>query len=426
LPYLGFPDEELLLSEPVGFDDNRNPTMTKITMPQAGQSMEEGTILRWYKEEGEIVHKGETLFEIETDKANVEVEATESGVLRKILCPAGTLVPVLTPVAILAGATEDIAGEIAEAEAKLRGMPGGNSSFTPSQELSADSRESPEGRRKSGTEGPPPLTRASPAARRSAREQGVELAALWPGSGPGGRILSEDVARAAKAAGDRPDDVRRLPMTAMRKAIARNLIASKQNIPHFYVRQTIDAAPLHGFVSSEKAKYPCTLNDALILACARVILEFPAFRTRIEGDDLVEYAGANIGIAVGMEEGLRVPVLLGAERKSLHQIAAETRVIVDAAKQGKVEAMGRGVFTISNLGMYGVEEFAAIINPPEAALLAVGAIREAVVVKDGALRAGRVMTLTLSADHRVVDGLLAARFLNRLKSILEAPESLGS
>jgi pyruvate dehydrogenase E2 component (dihydrolipoamide acetyltransferase) len=152
---------------------------------------------------------------------------------------------------------------------------------------------------------------------------------------------------------------------------------------------------------------------------------FPAFRSRIAGEDLIETPGANIGLAVGMEDGLRVPVLVGAERMSLRQVTEQTRRMIEAAQQGKVEAMGQGVFTISNLGMYGIEEFSAIINPPEAAILAVGAIRESVIVKDGALRPGRVMTMTLSADHRIIDGLVAASFLGRLKEMLESPNSLS-
>jgi pyruvate dehydrogenase E2 component (dihydrolipoamide acetyltransferase) len=410
--------------------------MTKITMPQAGQSMEEGTILCWRKNEGEPVKKGEILLEIETDKANVEVEATESGVLRKILCPAGVTLPVLTPIAILASVSEDISAQVAEAEAELssllgnqptsaaKGMaigtvaaPSATASSVPAQPVAAQTE--------GGAREPVPQEiKASPAARKSALERGIELGVLWPGSGPGGRILSADVGRAPVASPVAGEAVRR-PMSAMRRAIARNLVASKQSIPHFYTRMTIDAGPLYSFYRAEKAKYPCTLNDVLTLACARVVREFPSFRTRIENEELVEYPTSNIGVAVGMEDGLRVPVLAGADRMSLRQVAAESRRIVEAAKQGKVEAMGQGIFTISNLGMYGVEEFAGIINPPESALLAVGAIREAVIVKDGALRAGRVMTMTLSADHRVIDGFMAARFLNRLKAELESPESLG-
>jgi pyruvate dehydrogenase E2 component (dihydrolipoamide acetyltransferase) len=212
----------------------------------------------------------------------------------------------------------------------------------------------------------------------------------------------------------------------MRRAIARSLQASKQSIPHFYMRMTMNAAPLMEFYRAQKTQYPCTLNDLLVLACARAMREFPAFRSRIEGEELVEFPFSNIGIAVGMDDGLRVPVITGAERLTLRQLAAESRRVIEAAHQGKVAAMGQGLLTISNLGMFGVEEFSAIINPPEAAILAVGALRETVIVSDGAIKAGRVMTVTLSADHRIIDGLLAARFLARLKETLESPDSLRS
>ncbi len=394
--------------------------------------MEEGTILCWRKNEGEYVKKGEILLEIETDKANVEVEAVDSGILHKILCPEGMTVPVLTPIAVLAG-PEEIAGEPAQAGAESRSMTGERTPTRP-VEQEAGSEQSPVMSAAfpvPSTEQPDDHTlrssiKVSPAARKSAQEQGVDLSTIGPGSGPGGRILSTDLPRAVKdsPAASTAEPIRR-PLSGMRKAIARNLVASKQNIPHFYVRLTIDAAPLDAFCRARKVEHPCSINDVLTAACARAMHEFPAFRTRIENDELVEYPDANIGVAVGMEEGLRVPVLMRADRLSLRQVAEATRRIIEAAKQGRVEAMGKGVLTISNLGMYGIEEFAAIINPPESALLAVGAIREAVIVKGGAIRAGRVMTITLSADHRVIDGLLAARFLNRLREVLEAPESLS-
>jgi pyruvate dehydrogenase E2 component (dihydrolipoamide acetyltransferase) len=412
--------------------------MIKITMPQAGQTMEEGTILSWRKNEGEQVNKGEILFEIETDKANVEVEAPGSGILRRILCPQGTTVPVLAPIAILADPAEEVSREEAEAVAELRSLLGGTSpvpqSFaqktaeqTPAVEKPTSSAPGEQMRESPAVRPSPPAGRlkASPLARKIALARGLDLGTVWPGSGPGGRILAADLERSAPAAPATTEPGRR-PMSGMRRAIARNLLLSKQTIPHFYMRLTIDAAPLQDFSRVEKTKYPCSVTDVLTLACARVIREFPAFRSQLVGDDLVENPESNIGLAVGMEDGLRVPVLVGAERLSLRQVAEQARRVTEAAHQGKIEAMGRGVFTISNLGMYGVEEFSAIINPPEAAILAVGAIREAVIVKDGALRAGRVMTITLSADHRIIDGLLAARFMGRLKEVLESPEQLGS
>jgi pyruvate dehydrogenase E2 component (dihydrolipoamide acetyltransferase) len=406
-------------------------------MPQAGQSMEEGTILSWRKKEGERVNKGEILLEIETDKATVEVEAVEGGVLRKILCPKGVTVPVLAPIAILGEAAEDVASEVAQAQAELQQILAGNTAsigpvavIEPAQEpvaampVPAEPRMEVSPAKETQSSTPLGTVRASPATRRAARERGIDLSKRMPGSGPGGRILLADLEKAPQplpSAGPT-----RRPLAGMRRAIARSLQASKQSIPHFYMRLTIDAAPLLEFYRLQKAQYPCTLNDTLILACARVMSEFPAFRSRIDGETLVEYPSCNIGIAVGMEDGLRVPVITAAERMTLRQVAAESRRVVEAAQQGKVAAMGQGLFTISNLGMFGVEEFSAIINPPEAAILAVGTIRETVIVSGGAMKAGRVMTMTLSSDHRIVDGLLAAKFLARLKETLEAPESLGA
>ena len=399
--------------------------------------MEEGTILCWRKSEGEWVSKGDILLEIETDKATVEVEATESGILRKILCPKGVTVPVLAPIAILGPATEEISSALAQAEAELQSILGGNAASPGTRVVSesppvpsapvpvlvdATVKAKPFEMSLAGRQ--PTVMRASPATRRAARERGIDLSTLMPGSGPGGRILLADLEKLGEPSPS-IEPIRR-PLAGMRRAIARSLQASKQSIPHFYMRMTMNAAPLMEFYRAQKTQYPCTLNDLLVLACARAMREFPAFRSRIEGEELVEFPFSNIGIAVGMDDGLRVPVITGAERLTLRQLAAESRRVIEAAHQGKVAAMGQGLLTISNLGMFGVEEFSAIINPPEAAILAVGALRETVIVSDGAIKAGRVMTVTLSADHRIIDGLLAARFLARLKETLESPDSLRS
>jgi pyruvate dehydrogenase E2 component (dihydrolipoyllysine-residue acetyltransferase) len=408
--------------------------MALVTMPKAGQTMEEGTILRWCRQEGEYVAKGQILLEIDTDKATVEVEAPEGGVVRKILVQAGQAVPVLVPIAVIADASADITGELAEAAAHL-------SAFAPAATPAAAVPEEAvpiAGGLGSATLATGPgesagRVKASPAARRAAREKEIDVAAAAPGSGPEGRILSTDVARvpgiapaatAPLSSASSSTGGTRRPLAGMRRAIARGMTASKQNIPHFYMKLTINAGPLHAFYRSEKQRYPCTINDIVTLGCARVVREFPAFRSRIEGDDVIEYPAASIGVAVGMDEGLIVPVVVGADNMSLQQLAVETQRIVEAARQGKVTAMGQGVFTVSNLGGFGVEEFSAIINPPESAILAVGTMREAVIVKDETLRPGRIMTLTLSADHRLIDGLMAARFLKRLKELLESPASL--
>jgi pyruvate dehydrogenase E2 component (dihydrolipoamide acetyltransferase) len=412
--------------------------MSKVTMPKAGQSMEEGSVLRWHRQEGEAVAKGEILLEIDTDKAAVEVESPQAGVLRKILCPEGTTVPVLAPIAIIAGADDDISAELSDAQAELDSFLGGEGKPARAEAMPLPTSTEPAkaappvaGHESAGKPGVPTLSPAepggmkvSPAARKMAQNLRVDLTSVGAGSGPEGRILTTDVARAAAETAAVPKGPPRRPLTGMRKAIARTMQASKQSIPHFYVKLTIDAGPLHAFYRTEKQKYPCTINDILTLACARVIREFPAFRSRIENEEVVEFPAAGIGVAVGMDEGLVVPVVVGAEDMSLGQLAVETQRIVEAARNGKVVAMGQGVFTITNLGGFGVEEFSAIINPPEAAILAVGSIRESVIVQDGGIRPARVMTMTLSADHRLIDGLMAARFLRRLKEVLEAPDSL--
>jgi pyruvate dehydrogenase E2 component (dihydrolipoamide acetyltransferase) len=285
--------------------------------------------------------------------------------------------------------------------------------------------------------------KASPAARKLAAERKLDLASVGLGSGPGGRILSTDLSKAksagsvAKAAAKgeacecppvqtlAATTVVRKKMTKMRKAIAANLQQSKQNIPHFYLRATVNADAMVAFYKGEKAKYPCSINDVVTLACAKAIIEFPSFHSKIENDEIVEYPTVNIGVAVGVEDGLTVPVIIGAHAMNLEQIAAQTRRIVENARNGKLEGYGQGNFTITNLGMFGVEEFAAIVNPPEPAILAVGAAREAVIVKDGFMKPGKVMTMTLSCDHRIIDGLLAAKFMARLKQLLENPGVLS-
>lgn len=215
-------------------------------------------------------------------------------------------------------------------------------------------------------------------------------------------------------------------MSKMRRAIGLNLQQSKQTIPHFYVRTTIDADPMLAFYRDQKAAANCTLNDVIILAVARTIRDFPAVRSQIVGNEIVEYPHANIGVAVGIDDGLVVPVVTNADTLSLALLAAETKRVVENARKGRLENIGKGHFTISNLGMFGVEEFSAIINPPETGILAVSAAREAVIVENGAMRAGRAMTMTLSADHRIVDGVMAAKFMQRLKAILEnAAEELA-
>jgi pyruvate dehydrogenase E2 component (dihydrolipoamide acetyltransferase) len=401
-----------------------------VLMPKAGQSMEEGTINKWHVKPGATIKKGDVIFEIETDKANMDVEAPESGRLARVVVGEGKAIAVLLPVAYIADNDADVDAFIAAGGGPAPDT--SSSAAAPVAESATAAAPARESAVFSAAVADNGRVKASPAARKIAKERGVDLSAISAGSGPYGRILSTDLpltapARpAAAAAGAPAAGTTRKRMSQMRKAIAKSLLFSKQTIPHFYVRLTVDAAPALAYYQARKAQYPCSINDVIVLACARAVGEFPAFRSRIEGDEIVESASANIGIAVGIDEGLVVPVILGAERLDLKTIGAETRRLATAARAGKIEGMGSGNFTITNLGMFGTEEFAAIINPPESAILAVGAAREAVVVKDGALRAGKVMTLTLSSDHRIIDGVLAAKFLARLKELLESPDKLNS
>jgi pyruvate dehydrogenase E2 component (dihydrolipoamide acetyltransferase) len=385
-----------------------------ILMPKAGQSMEEGTILQWRVQAGMLIRKGDVILEIETDKATMEVEAPESGRLARIVEPEGSVLPVLKPIAYLADNDADVDAYIA-----AYGADAATQAPQVGQEQAPPARTTPPAAVGAAT--PTVLeggrVKASPAARKLAAQRGVDLRTIAGGSGPSGRILSTDVPVGGTAG------VRR-PLSRMRKAIARSLQQSKQTIPHFYMRLTLSAEPVLSFYQSCKARFRCSLNDVIVQACARAIREFPAFRSRIEGDELLESPSVNIGIAVAVPDGLVVPVVVDADRMSLEQISAQTRQMVEAARSGKVHGMGQGSFTITNLGMVGTEEFAAIINPPDTAILAVGAVRQAAVVKDGAVRAGKVMTVTLSADHRVIDGMLAARFLERLRELLEDPAQL--
>lgn len=409
-------------------------SVTPVLMPKAGQSMEEGTIVEWKVKVGDTIKVGDVIFAVETDKATMDVEATDAGRLARIVLPAGGACQVMEPVAYLAANDADVDAFLATPGQAGVASVGQTveTKPTPSSPARAESQELPDQSR--SVSGGEERVKASPAARRLASERGVDLSTLSPGHGPGGRILSTDVPLPSPGVppvqkmgtGETPmlQQTTRRRMSKMRRVIARNLCASKQTIPHFYIRQTIVADLLYGFYQGEKAKYPCSLNDVVVMACAKTIMEFPAFRSRIEGEEIVKFPSAHIGIAVGMEEGLVVPVVVGAERLTLKQLGSETKRIANTAKSGKIEGLGQGVFTITNLGMFGTDEFDAIINPPEAAILAVGALREDVIVSGGTLRAGRVMTLTLSCDHRLIDGVLAAKFLARLTEILEWPGQL--
>jgi len=356
--------------------------------------------------EGDRVEVGQILFEVETDKAAVEVEAVAAGRVARIVAAEGEIVPVLAPVAYLAESDADV-------DAFLADMP----TESVEKKVEAPVREVVENTPKSL-----PVQekgKASPAARKIAQEGGIDLGSLGAGAGPGGRILSTDVPEASGKTGNRK------PMNKLRRAIALGLQKSKQTVPHFYMERSIDAAAMLAFCKESKKHNPITVNELIVYACGVAVGEFAAFRSRVEGDEIVEEPSANIGVAVQTETGLMVPVVEGVEKRTLQASAAETKRVVEAAKAGKLYGVGTAVFTVSNLGMLGVERFSAIINPPESAILAVGAAKEVPVVSKGQLCFGVRMIVTLSADHRVIDGVVAAKFLARLKELLEAPEQLA-
>ena len=425
------PAETQLKAEPPVNDDNStaaadpnsasdSDNIEPILMPLAGNTMEEGTVLEWRVQEGDTIKLGQILCEIETDKATMEYESPVAGRLARIVAELNEPIAVKELIAVVADSD-------AAADAYLANQ-GSSSAATGAAAASMQVASAPatinQVSNDAATYDSSGRIKASPAARKLAAEQGLSLETIGAGSGPGGRILSGDLSRATPATSS-PGIVAgpggRRPMSKMRRAIGLNLQRSKQTVPHFYVRLTISAAPLQEFYRLQKPQTGCSLNDLVVLAVGRAMREFPAVRSQIDGDDIVEFPHANIGIAVGVDDGLVVPVVMHVDTLSLAQLAQESKRVVEAGRKGVLENFGKGNFTISNLGMFGVEEFSAIINPPESGILAVSAVRETVIVENGSMSPGRVMTMTLSADHRVVDGLLAAKFVARLKEILENP-----
>ncbi len=384
-----------------------------VLMPQAGQSMEEGTLLEWKVNPGDRIEVGQVIFEIETDKATMEVEAVDAGRVARLVAQAGDIVEVKVPVAYLA--EDDAAVDAYLAASATQGGAAVGTQATASTAAHAARQVQKTAATQQGGR-----VKASPAARKLAAQRGVDLTTVTQGSGPGGRILSSDVLTATPGV---------VPPTGtglskMRRAIARNLLYSKQNIPHFYAKTTVNAGTLYKTYKKTKEQFKCTINDFVTTACARAIEELEPFRSQYQDENIVVSGQVNIGIAVGTDDGLSVPVVVDANKKSLKDLGTRTREVVEAARNGKLEGVGQGIFTITNLGMFGVEDFQAIINPPESAILAVGALREAAVVEDGELKASRVMSLCVSVDHRVIDGVVAAQFLARVKELLEAPEAL--
>ena len=391
---------------------------TEVKLPRLGQGMESGTIVRWLKTEGEQVAKGEPLYELDTDKVTQEVEAEASGVLLKIAVNEGE-VEVGRTIAFIGKEGESVAVEPVEA---------------PKAEA-PKAAEAP----KKVEQAPEPVAqttngrvKASPLARRLARERGIDLASVR-GTGPEGRIVAEDVERAEVGAPAAPKapaavpsgEVTSTPLSNVRKTIARRLTEA-WTVPAFMLTVSADMTRANELVARRRELEPevrVTVTDLLTRVCAQALVRHPGMNVQYTDDALLSFPNANVGIAVAAPQGLVVPVVHNAEQLTLSQIAQVRGDLVARAREAKLRAedIDGGTFTISNLGMFDVDQFVAVLNPPQASILAVGATREQVVARDGELHVVPLMTMTLTCDHRAVDGATGAEFLKTITTYLEDP-----
>ncbi len=434
-----------------------------IIMPKLGFNMDEGQLVKWCKQVGEQVSKGEVLFEINTDKTTMPVEATSDGVLLKVLLAEGEFAPVFTPIAVVGQAGEDADAALAAAGGEA---PAPSAAAAPTvadavtgatPETSApaaapsDLKLTPKARKLIQEEGLDPASlagitgtgfrggitardiKASPLARKLAARDGVDLAAVQ-GTGPGGKIMKADVAAAAAAPASTGTEEKKIlsssPYKGVRKIIGDRLAHSKFTAPHLYFTDSIDTTRLTAFRKqiNESGDVKVAVSDLLVKAASRALTEHPAINASLVDDQIVLYKSANVGMAVAGDNGLIVPVIKNAQDKSLSTIARESRDLVERAKAGRLlpEEFSDGTFSISNLGMFGIENFTAIINPPEAAILSISSVRKkAVVLTDengeDQIVIRPMMNVQLTVDHRLIDGLMAAQFLKYFKELLENP-----
>jgi pyruvate dehydrogenase E2 component (dihydrolipoamide acetyltransferase) len=443
---------------------------TEVKLPRLGQGMEAGTIVRWLKSEGDEVAKGEPLFELDTDKVTQEVEADADGVLLKIVVPEGEA-NVGTTVAVIGAADEDVSELLAAAQGGNGGAPATPAEAPAAEEAPPPAEARPEagadGEAPSGSEpqekeaasadavaaesspaAPPPTRaegepiKASPLARRMARERGLDLAALT-GTGPEGRIIAEDVEQAgdgaappvaapgtaapAPAPATAGGEIEVVELTSIRRTIARRLTEAWE-APVFQLSLTADASQLASTRERmvellREGETKPTVNDVLTRLVASALQRHPAVNALFVDGKIHRYRSANIGIAVATPNGLVVPVIREADRKSVLAIAADRADLVGRAREGKLQLadLQDGTFTISNLGMYDIEQFIAVLNPPQVAILAVGSIEDRPAVIDGALEVRPTMTMTITCDHRAIDGSEGAEFVRTVKSLVESP-----
>jgi pyruvate dehydrogenase E2 component (dihydrolipoyllysine-residue acetyltransferase) len=421
---------------------------TEVKLPRLGQGMESGTIVRWLKTEGDSVSKGEPLYELDTDKVTQEVEAESDGVLLKIVVPDGE-VDVGTTVGIIGAQDEDVSALLAGAQGGNGDAPAAPAPVAQEEAEGQSEEADDEGPSETFTErqqptatGAPAAARpapraagehvkASPLARRIARERGVDLAQI-AGTGPEGRVIAEDVEKAALrpaaiAEAAAPPEQEVVELTSTRKTIARRLTEAWQ-APVFQLTVTADATEL--VTTRERmvellreGETKPTVSDVLTRLVASALVRHRPVNAHFVEGRIVRFASANVGLAVAAPSGLVVPVIRDADRKSVQQIASGRADVVARAREGKLQLadLEGGTFTISNLGMYGIEQFVAVLNPPQVAILAVGSIDERPAASDGELVLAPTMTLTLTCDHRAIDGSEGAEFLATVKSFVESP-----
>jgi pyruvate dehydrogenase E2 component (dihydrolipoamide acetyltransferase) len=421
---------------------------TDVIMPALGVAQEKGTLLNWLKTEGQSVTKGEPLMEVETDKATVEIEAPASGILTKVTASAGDEIPVGNKIAVIL-APEEVAAPppqdpcpriesgadsnphhspLPQGEGTSKGE--GKDEARPISQSEIPSERHPLPQGKGRGEGRPAVRArilASPAAKRIAKERGIDIASIR-GSGPDGAILAEDVLRSTTSQSAAPGGSAKIKetvqLTPMRRIVGERMTKSKQAAPHFYLTMDVDMTEItrqrNRLKEKEESIVP-SINDFILSACARALRDFPSLNAAFTDHCVEIYSDINIGMAVALEEGLVVPVIRNADRLSLQELAKQSRELADKAQKKKLFPLDfdGGTFTVSNLGMFGVDNFIAIINPPQCAILAVGQVAPRVVAYGEGIAVRPMMTMSLSADHRVVDGAIAARFLQEVKRHLE-------
>ncbi len=405
-----------------------------VKMPKLGFDMAEGKLIRWLVAESETIQKGQVLAEIETDKATVEVEAPAGGRVHKHLVAEDTFVPVGRPIAIIAELDEsvDIEALIGQTAAEVEAAAAAEAPATEGLPFTSEEAEA--------EKAPAARVAASPIARRMAREYGLDLHTI-PGSGQGGRVVKKDIEAAlatipvaaaprGPAAFAAPRASERVPLSRLRGAIGRRMTAAKQTVPHFYVTSEIAVDALLSLRAQLNDALPeeekLSVNDFIVKAAALALREFPNLNSSLEGESIIRHGSIHIGIAVALEQGLMTVVARDADIKPLRTLAAEIRTTVGRAREGKVrpEDVEGSTFTVSNLGMFDVDHFIAIINPPEAAILAIGSAREFPALRGGIWVPEQRMKVTLSADHRITDGAEAAGWLQVFKRVIEAPAML--